>query len=223
MSGIAAVSPIVYNAIFSTRRANRGAEAMEETPLYGAMNMTIAGAQVFKGAQAVQQVAKTISPATEIAAVNIGNTVKTLSESSKVIGGIGKTLGTVSNYINPFICLTSAVKVLSSDNKEDTAKREVVSLASMFAFEGASKHILGMGDKQALYKNIPFVKNIANSVKDYCKNNKLFGKIPLTFAPQIVEGLIFAGMSIAGYKVGNAISNKMFGKEEDNRKNKETV
>ena len=59
MSGVAAVSPIVYNAIFSTRRANRGAEAMEETPLYGAMNMTIAGAQVFKGAQAVSIISGT--------------------------------------------------------------------------------------------------------------------------------------------------------------------
>ena len=43
---------------------------------------------------------------------------------------------------------------------------------------------------------------------------KLFiSKIPLTFAPQIAEGLIFAGMSIAGYKVGNAICNKLFGEE----------
>ena len=214
MSGVAAVSPIVYNAIFSTRRANRGAEAMEETPLYGAMNMTIAGAQVFKGAQAAQQVAKTISPAAEITAVNIGNSVKTLSESSKVIGGVGKALGAVGNYINPFICLTSGVKVFSSKDKEDTLKRESVRLASMFAFEGASKRILGMGENKALYKNISFVNNLVDSAKTYCKNKKLFGKIPLTFAPQIAEGLIFAGMSIAGYKVGNAISNKLFGKEE---------
>ena len=214
MSGVAAVSPIVYNAIFSTRRANRGAEAMEETPLYGAMNLTIAGAQVFKGAQAAQQVAKSLSPAAEITATNLGNAVKTFSESSKVVGGVGKALGAVGNYINPFICLTSGVKVLSSENKEDTAKRELVRLGSMFAFEGASKKILGMGDKEALYNNIPFIKNMVSSAKDYCKNNKLFGKVPMTFVPQIVEGLVFAGMSIVGYKVGNAISNKMFGEEK---------
>ena len=58
------------------------------------------------------------------------------------------------------------------------------------------------------------MKNLINTTKDYCKNNKLFGKIPLTFAPQIAEGLIFAMMSIAGYKAGNAISNKMFGEEK---------
>lgn len=218
MSGVAAVSPIVYNAIFSTRRANRGAEAMEETPLYGAMNMTIAGAQVFKGAQAMQQVAKTISPATEIAAVNVGNTIKTISESSKVLSGVGKALGAVGNYINPFICLTSGVKVLSSENKEDTAKRELTRLGAMFAFEGATKKIMGMGNEKALYKSIPFINNIVKSTNNYCKNNKLFGKIPLTFAPQIIEGLIFAGMSIAGYKVGNAISNKLFGEEKVEKK-----
>ena len=223
MSGVAAVSPIVYNAIFSTRRANRGAEAMEETPLYGAMNMTIAGAQVFKGAKAVEQVAKTMSPATEIAVTNASNTLKTMSESSKVFGGVTKVLGAVGNYINPFICLTSGVKVLSSENKEDTAKREAVRLGAMFAFEGATKCITGMGDKKALYKNVPVIKSLVNSFKDYCKNNKLFGKIPLTFAPQIAEGLFFAGMSIAGYKVGNAISNKLYGEEKSETTNKQVA
>jgi hypothetical protein len=196
---------------------------MEETPLYGAMNLTIAGAQVFKGAQAAQQVAKTLSPASEIAAVSFGNTVKTLSESSKVISGVGKALGAVGNYINPFICLTSGVKVLTSDNKEDTAKREITRLGATFAFEGATKRILGMGDKKALYKNIPFLKNMTNSVKEYCKNNKLFGKLPLTFVPQIAEGLIFAGMSIAGYKAGNAISNKLFGEEKPAKQEQKAV
>lgn len=218
-AGISAVTPVVYNAVFSTRRANRGAEAMEETPLYGAMNMTIAGAQVFKGAQAAHTVAKSMTPVTEAAAVSLGNVVRTASETSKFIKGTGTVLSAVSNNINPFICLTSGVKVLGAKDKKDAAAREAINLPLMFAFEGATKHILGMGEKEGLYKNIPFLKNTAEMFTNYCKNNKLFGKIPMTFAPQIAQGLIFAGMSIAGYKTGVAIGNALLGKEEDKSAN----
>ena len=223
MSGVAAVSPIVYNAIFSTRRANRGAEAMEETPLYGAMNMTIAGAQVFKGAQAAQQVAKTLSPAAEITAVNIGNSVKTLSESSKVIGGIGKALGAVSNYINPFICLTSVVNVIGSDDKLDTASREAICLPMMFLFEGATKKIIGLGEQEGFYKKIPVLDKISKSFNQACKGKKLFNKVPLDFLPQIVTGILFACMSIAGYKTGNAISNKLLGEKKTDAKTEQNA
>ena len=218
MSGVAAVSPIVYNAIFSTRRANRGAESMDETPVYGAMNLTIAGAQVFKGAKAAQQVAQNLTPATEIAAINFGNSVKALSESNKIVGGLGKALGTVGNYINPFICLASGVKVLYSDNKEDTAKREVTRLGTMFLFEGATKSILGMGGREGLYKKVPFLNNISENLKTACKGKKMFGKIPMEFVPQALEGLIFAGMSITGYKLGNALCEKLYGKEKTEQK-----
>ena len=50
LSSIALFTPIIAsNAIFSARRASRGVEAIDEKPIYGAMNMNIAAGQVFKG------------------------------------------------------------------------------------------------------------------------------------------------------------------------------
>ena len=47
VSSLALFTPLVAsNAIFSARRASRGVDAMDENPVLGAMNMTIAGAQI---------------------------------------------------------------------------------------------------------------------------------------------------------------------------------
>ena len=49
-----------------------------------------------------------------------------------------------ADHINPLICATGAVKVLTSDDKTDSAIREGLALSTMFASEAAAKKLIGM-------------------------------------------------------------------------------
>lgn len=226
VQSIALFTPIIAsNAVFSARRANRGVEAMNENPVYAAMNIDIAAAQVVKGGRAVQAVAAVADPAFEQTMKNTTNAIK---NSGKFLRGTMKVLDFTADHINPIICVTSGIKVLNSDDKLDCAAREVTALTSMFAFEGAAKHILGMPytkkvngknvtfQRQALYKKSPFVEKQVAAMKDYCATKKLFNKISLKAVPGALKGLGFVFASIAGYKLGMATANAVLGEQKTN-------
>ncbi len=227
MSGISQIAltcaPIVAsNAIFSLRRMDRGIEALAETPIYGAMNLDIAAGQTFKGCHAATQIASATSSEIAKTAQTASQTIKTVSDSSKLLRGISKVVDFTANNINPIICLTSGVKVLSSDNKVDTAADEIVKLAPMFAGEGAYKVLAGMPKyvrengklvsksvDSVLYRDVKFVRNIADKFVKFCNEKVLFNKLPLTFLPGALKGIGMAVTSIACYKLGAWISKKI--------------
>ena len=222
MSGISAIAltcaPVVAsNAIFSARRLDRGLDAIAENPLYGSMNIDIAAGQTFKGAQAAttlasatnNEVAQTLQGATDV--------IKKASEGSKFLNGAGKVLKFTADNINPIICLTSGVKVLGSEDKVDTAAREVIALPTMFLAEKLARKAIGMPtfSKGKAQNQKAFFENQIRTFDDYCQRNKLFDKISLKYLPGATKGLLFVGASIAGYKLGSKVADGLLGEKKE--------
>lgn len=144
-SGLAIMPLVFSNGTFCTRRTQSGADALSSgNPYVAAMNMTIAGGQILKAADAATSIAKesTNTLATKITSAE--ESIKALSKGDKVLSGFGKAMRFAANNINPFICATGAVKVLTSDDKTDSAIREGLALPTMFLSERAAKSLLGM-------------------------------------------------------------------------------
>ena len=222
VSSLALFTPLVAsNAIFSARRASRGVDAMDENPVLGTMNMTIAGAQVLKGVKASAEAARLTSPECNTIIDGTANYIKKLSDKSKIVKYGGKALNFVADNINPIICVAGGVKVLGSDDKADAAIREGLALTTMFIAEDAYKYFTGMPktvdgkivNTTGSYKKIsPFLAKQAEAFKDVCATKKLFNKISLKTLPGLAKGFGFALASILGYKLGSCTSNLFLGK-----------
>ena len=77
VSTIALFSPVVASsAVFSARRAKRGAEAIDENPVYGVMNMDIAAGQTLKAARGAQAIAVVTDPTLKEASLSAAETIK---------------------------------------------------------------------------------------------------------------------------------------------------
>lgn len=226
ISTIAALTPIVAsNAVFSVRRASRGAEAMDENPVYGAMNIDIAAGQVLKGVRAMNEIAS-MSNAQSAATLNgAKEAIKNLSKTSKIMNTTAKVVKFTADNINPIICLTSGVKVLGSEDKLDTGITEAMALTSMFTAEKCAKEFLGLSRKKLIngkkvavvgnagYEKL-FKKEQLNAITDFCSTKKLFNKFSLEMLPGTVKGLAFVSASILGYKLGTVVARALLGKEE---------
>lgn len=228
ISSIALMAPIVAsNAVFSARRATRGFDAVDENPMYAAMNMDIAAGQVLKGARAIKAMDVAANGANNAVSYSASEGIKNLSKTSKVLEGAGKIINFTAENINPIICVTSGIKVLDSDDKLDTAARESLALTAMFGAEAVAKEVLGMPQmkrgngkivsvpRQALYEKNPFIREKVADFSRYCNSTALFNnKLQLKYLPGAMKGLGFVGASIAGYKLGNALGDSLLGKAE---------
>lgn len=221
LSSIALLTPIIAsNAIFSARRASRGVEAIDEKPIYGAMNMNIAAGQVFKGLKATQALAAAADPIIAEELSSFGKVLK----SNNMLKCVGKVVDFTANNINPLIVATSGIKVLGSEDKVDVAAREALALTTMFSAEAAAKKVLGMPkivnnkfikgtsvfDKEE-YKT---VKKVVEKLNEKCDRVICNGKISLKGVPGALKGLAFVGASILGYKLGNAVADSILGPQQ---------
>lgn len=220
-SGIAIASfmpSIVSSGIFSSRRANSGADALAQSnPFVAAMNMDIAGGQILNAAKGISAIAKESNSAVATGFNSAEESIKALTKGDKVLNGFGKVLNFTSNYINPLITATGAIKVLTADDKKDAAIREGLGLGTMFAAEAAAKRVIGMPiikkvngqrvavAREGLYKHNPFAAQQVEALNDFCNTKKIFNK-SLKFLPGLLKGLAFVSASIAGYKLGSTIA-----------------
>ncbi len=232
ITAIAISAPIIAsNIVFSARRASRGVDSFDENPLYGAANVNIAGAQVLKGARAVKAVAIATDPEYKVLqegsfslikkhAPKLAKTVST----DPVCKSIGKFVNYTADHVNPIIVGTSALKVTTSDDKVDTWARESTSLLTMFAAEAGAKRLLKLpvdgkitnsNDNKIAVSTKKYAKKILNE-KQYNSVKNFMNKNPQTtkFACSTGKGLLFAGASIAGYKIGNKIADTILGEKE---------
>lgn len=227
ISALAMMPLVATNTVFSARRASKGVDTFAENPVYGSMNLTIAGGQTLKGARAVESVASVAAKETANTVNTIGNVAKDIAKTSKFMSGFGKVIDFTSNHINPIICLTSGFNVMTSEDKWDTAARESIHLLTMFGFEGAANAIMGMPSikkvngvikkevTSGLYEKVPFIKNYVDDFVNYCNTTKIFNKYSLNCLPGILKGLAFVAASIGGYTLGQCISNAILGKPEE--------
>lgn len=135
---------ITSSGIFSSRRANKGLDAMNSNPFVGAMNLDIAGGQVLNAAKGATGIAKEYKNSVAQGIVSAEESIKNLAKEGKVLKGFGKVLSFTADNINPIICATGAIKVACAKDKTDAALEEGCALGTMFAFEGGAKAILGM-------------------------------------------------------------------------------
>lgn len=146
-SGLAIVSlpSVISSTIFSTRRANSGAEAISASnPLVGVMNMDIAGGQILNAAKGVSNIAKESATSLASGIASAEESIRALSKGDKVVGGIAKVLNYTADNINPIICATSGIKVLTSKDKKDETIKEGIALGLMFTSENVAKKLLGI-------------------------------------------------------------------------------
>lgn len=173
-SGLAITSfmpSVISSTIFSTRRANSGADAIvTSNPLVGAMNMDIAGGQIVNAVKGVSNIAKGSANSLAEGITSAEESIRALSQGDKVVGGIAKVLNFTADHINPIICATSGVKVLTSENKKDEAIKEGTALGVMFASESLAKNALGLA-KTSKYNPKTMIEtkeglfNVANGEK----------------------------------------------------------
>lgn len=86
-----------------------------------------------------------------------------LAESDKTFKYISKGVKFASDNVNPLICVSSGINVLTSDDKQSAVIAEAGNLAGMFAMEGwMKKHLDGIIDKLPISnKWKPIVRGIA--------------------------------------------------------------
>ena len=186
------------------------------------MNLDIAAGQTLKGTKAATSMAIAADPTLIQTTQSAADSIKNLSEGSKFFKGASKVVKFTADHINPIICLTSGIKVLGSDDKMDAAARECISLPLMFAAEGVAKRAIGMPyskNGQTVLRKAFFEKQL-KALDDYCATKQLFNKISLKYAPGIARGLFFVCASIGGYKLGTYISDKLLGKQEAKKEEK---
>ena len=239
ISAIAALSPVIASQfIFSSRRANRGFEALATDPLNGIMNLDIATAQCTKGTSATLDAIKATSAELEQAVQGFDDVVKSVTNASKLTKGVSKVVDFTARNINPVICVTSAFKAATAEDgkKIETAGDETVRLATMFAGEGAYKVLAGMPRyyredgklvskpvESVLYRDVKWIKNIVDKFTKFCDEKVLFKKIPLTALPGALKGLGFVAASIGSYKLGAWISKQLGINQDVNKAIEEAV
>ncbi len=217
---------ITSSGIFSSRRANNGANAMaSNNPFVGLMNFDIAGGQILNAAKGVSNIARESKNSLATNIISAEESIKKMAKGDKVVSGFGKVLNFTADHINPLICATGAIKVLTADDKADAAVREGLALGTMFASEDLAKRTIGMpkiskinGKRTAVaregwYKKNPFLDKQANALKDYCATKTVFNK-SLKFLPGTLKGLAFVAASIGGYKLGLSAADLILGEKQ---------
>ncbi len=222
---VQAISSILPSFIFSTRRTNNGLnEADNNNPAVALMNWNIAAGQLFKAAKETANAARGLHTTVAEKIISAEEKIKTLAYGDKIAEGAGKVIGFTANNINPLICATGAVKVACSDDKQSALIQEASALTGMFTAEKTAKILLGLPHKRWINgkrvriqeeaklktwtKNNPFVQEQIKTLKDYAKTSEFASKA-VKYAPSIIKGLGFVAASIAGYKLGSYLGEKI--------------
>ena len=229
---VALVAPTVAaQAIFSGRRAKKGADNFDEYPLFGLMNFDLALGQFLKGTRAAKAAAVTINS-------GASDSIKALAETTKDSGGIVKTLGPVGKvldytayHINPIIWTAAAIKGLGSkdEDKPTALLRELIPVGSMRLCEEGYNYFIGMPKtvkneitkkqenliREGAYKRL-FNEKQKNAINQFIETKILFEKIPVKNVAGVVKGVGFVLTSIGGYKLGESISDRLLGKKTPN-------
>ena len=81
LSSIALFAPAAASsAVFSFRRASRGADAIDEKPIYGMMNIDLAAGQALKAANATADMVKVSDPLAGKELSSAANAIKNIAK-----------------------------------------------------------------------------------------------------------------------------------------------
>lgn len=158
---------------------------------------SVAFAQGAKIAQAVAQYNETVAKSTS-------SIFNNLAKESKIIDCTGKAVKWATKNVNPLICASGAIKVVTSKDKIGTGITEVGALAGMFAGEGLMKLHLGKVFNENNITNIAKSvqnKKGLNSISKFLLKSDNAGKLAA-----ILKGITFVCGSIASYNLGQKLA-----------------
>lgn len=131
---------------------------------------------------------------------------KKIAQNDKVVDGVGKVVDLAGKYVNPLICVSAGIDVITSDDKESALVTNATALASMFTVEHLMKQHL---DKVPKIKGID---KIAGKVMEVAKECKCEGKLP-----SIIRGVAFVVGSCVSYDIGHKFGNLLLGKNVNSK------
>ncbi|MCQ2754080.1 MAG: hypothetical protein MJ231_03430 [bacterium] len=226
---VALVAPTVTaQAIFSSRRAKKGAENIDDYPIFGLMNLDLALGQFLKGIRATRAAAIAINSGAAGKIQKASDASKNAAKTIKKLGPIGEIVDFTAYHINPIIWAAATVKGLGSkdEDKPTALVRELLPVGTMRLCEEGCNRLIGMPitSKDAItgiQENISrkgaylelFNKEQQKAITDYIETTNLFNKLPVKNVVGATKGVIFVLASIGGYKLGTIIADKLLGKK----------
>lgn len=132
------------------------------------------------------------------------NKFNAAAESEKVLHGMGKAVNFLAKNINPLICVTSGVKVLTAEDKHSTLIQETAALSAMFAGEAWMKNNLSK------VTEIKGIDKIAEKIMAFSKTFKGGGAIPAA-----IKGTAFVIGSCTAYNVGSKFGHLLTDKKPE--------
>lgn len=134
---------------------------------------------------------------------SIFQSVEKAAKSEKLLEYAGRAVNFAAKNINPLICISAGIDVLSSDDKEAAIVTNSTALASMFAVEHLMKKYLDEIPK------FDCLKGISEKVMKFAKENKCEGKLPA-----IIHGVAFVIGSCTAYSAGEKFGQLLLGNRE---------
>lgn len=163
----------------------------------------VAGLQLKNAASGILEVAQGKTGKVANGLNRVSGTIETAKNSSKIFNGICKGVNILSKLVNPILCVASGVRIYKSEDKKSSLLKESGAMGAMFGAEWAYKELFGLGGKTAKYQNIKVVKNIVDAGKNFCKNNKLLGKLPQGKLGSLIKALGFIAASCGAFELGS--------------------
>ena len=213
----AGIAAIVSGTTFATRRANTGLQA--DNAAQSAMNLGVATGQVERVAECTANAARISKGGFAEIVTQVEKDLSKASKKDKILQNLGKGAKFIGDNVNNIICVTSGVKILTSDDPIKESMVEIPGVALMlYGTEPLWKNMVGMSDykrkngklvekkRHAWFKNSEILSKQAEAVKDYCATKKFLG-LTLKPVPSIVKGVGLALFSIGGYQGGRALGN----------------
>lgn len=128
--------------------------------------------------------------------------LKTYSKSEKLLQYAGKAVDFAAKNVNPLICISAGVDVLTSDDKESTLIKNATGLSAMFAVEHLMKKHMDEIPKMKC------MQGVTKKVMEFAAKHKMEGKLP-----SIIHGVAFVVGSCTAYslgdKFGTMVANKV--------------
>lgn len=168
---------------------------------------TARGTVVFaQGAKIAEAVAKYHSD-TAKNATEAFNIFGKYAEKSRALDVAGKGINWATKNVNPLICLSSAYKVATSDDKVHTGITQLGAISGMFLGEGLTKQNMGklINEENVVKlaektKNIEGLKSIANFVLKAGNGSKI---------ASILKGVVFVCASMTSYDLGQKLATNL--------------
>lgn len=157
--------------------------------------------------------------------------LKKLAETEKAFEIAGKAINFASEHINPLLCVSAGIDILSAEDKESALVTNTTALTTMFAAEKLMKEYLDEIPKLTPVKNAlasakkfvttnKYTKDAAERLIKFAQKDKVKGKIPM-----IIHGVAFVAGSCLAYDAGEKFGKLLLGqpvkKESENKKTEE--